>query len=197
MQHNYPDDASFFKAIQKRDDAAYTLLREKCFVGVKAMVKASKGSDEVAEDIYIEGIERLIKTLDEKGKDFTGNVFHLFIRICRNHWLDVLKTKSDESKQIILIDDTVAELADEDVAVDPIAIQLEEALFDDFIWKSFKQLKKDCQKILRYAILERKKFKEIANLMELTVQYARKKKYLCKEALIEIASKHPEYSNYC
>ncbi len=67
---------------------------------------------------------------------------------------------------------------------------------EQIVQRSFLKLKTECQKVLNMAI-KGYEYSEIARKMKYkSEEYARRKKYLCKEALIKIVKADPEYSDY-
>jgi DNA-directed RNA polymerase specialized sigma24 family protein len=71
-----------------------------------------------------------------------------------------------------------------------------ERMFERIISRAFKQLKPDLQTVLNL-FYEGFTYEEIAQRMNLKNEtYARRKKYLSKEALMKIVAKDPEYQEY-
>ena len=69
------------------------------------------------------------------------------------------------------------------------------AVLERIVTRSFALLGEDCQKVLTL-FGEDSTFEEIARIMGFRNEaYARRKKYLCKEALIEIIKTDPEYQD--
>ena len=63
------------------------------------------------------------------------------------------------------------------------------------VTRSFALLKEDCQMVLNL-YSDGYSYEEIARKMGMTSEaYARRKKYLCKEALMEIIKTDPEYQD--
>jgi DNA-directed RNA polymerase specialized sigma subunit len=70
-----------------------------------------------------------------------------------------------------------------------------DAIMERIVTRSYAMLKEDCQLILRL-FSEGRTYEEIAAMMGLRNEsYARRKKYLCKEALMEIIKTDPEYQD--
>ncbi len=73
--------------------------------------------------------------------------------------------------------------------------EITNATLERIVSRSFALLKEDCQMVLNL-YSEGYSYEEIARKMGLKNEsYARRKKYLCKEALMEIIKTDPEYQD--
>jgi DNA-directed RNA polymerase specialized sigma24 family protein len=87
---------------------------------------------------------------------------------------------------------TSLEVDPEDIAE---AEDVTTATLERIVSRSFAMLKEDCQMVLNL-YSEGFSYEEIARKMGLKNEsYARRKKYLCKEALMEIIKTDPEYQD--
>ena len=109
-----------------------------------------------------------------------------FFGIARNLWSARLRQKN-----LVTGMEPQFDVADEASTED-----YEERLFERIMSRAFQKLKPDCQTILTlYA--DGISFQEIAEKMHLKNEdYARRKKYLCKEALLELVKADTEYQEY-
>jgi len=88
-------------------------------------------------------------------------------------------------------------------------VEMDKELVDDFdpsnlldtpleqiVQRSFLKLKPECQEVLNM-VIKGHDYSHIAREMNYkSADYARRKKYLCKEALIKIVKADPEFSDY-
>jgi RNA polymerase sigma factor (sigma-70 family) len=150
---------------------------------VKNHVLKNSGSLDDASDVLQESVIALYKQVSSPEFTLTTDLKGYFFGIVKNTWNSQLRQKKMTTEYDI---DQINDSDNEDIA-DPI---LEKA-----VTKAFEKLKPDCQTILRL-FSEGVSYEDIALKMNLKNEaYARRKKYLCKEALIEIIKGYPEYKD--
>jgi len=150
---------------------------------VKDHVLKNSGSLDDASDVLQESIILLYKQVSEPEFKLTSELKGYFFGIVRNIWSVQLRQK----KMTTGLDTDLLHYDENDDLSDPI---LEKA-----VTKAFEKLKPDCQTILRL-FSDGISYEEIAEKMGLKNEaYARRKKYLCKEALIEIIRGYPEFKD--
>lgn len=184
MQTRFSDDKVVFKAIRERDPDVFVHLRKSYFGAVRFMIRSNSGCDEDAEDVYSEGIVRLIELFDTRGQMTQSKLATLFIEICKNIWLNVLRSRRMQSEHANVPDDTFYE--------EQFEKDIDNALQKDILWQSFNKLKDDCQLIIR-SFLDGMRIREIAKLMGLSTAYVNKKKHYCHKSLLDMIYTHPDY----
>ncbi len=127
-------------------------------------------------------INRLLTTNLNLTTDLKG----YFFGIARNIWSAQLRKKR-KTVELELDFDIPEEAAVEDPT---------DAMFERIVSRAFQKLKPDCQTVLTL-YSDGRSYEEIAVKMNLKNEsYARRKKYLCKEALMELVKEDPEYQEY-
>jgi len=174
--------------IKGHDKNVLTYIYEAFYQAINFFVKSNSGTDEDAQDIYQEAliiIYRKIHSGDLVVLDCSFNTY--LYSVCKLLWLKQLERNRIKSTEVIE-DENLAE-SDED-------------LFEDYTksdrlslyQKHFQKLSNDCQKVLRLA-LSKLTLKEVANIMGYkSEKYAKKKKYQCKEKLIDAIKNDPKFN---
>jgi RNA polymerase sigma factor (sigma-70 family) len=178
-----PTDSNIIEGLRVRDEKILNYLYENYYQTVKNHVLKNSGSVDDASDVLQESIITLYKQVTSSDFQLTTELKGYFFGIVRNIWNAQLRQKKMTTEfDIDLIDDS-----DTDDIADPI--------LERVVGNAFRKLKPDCQTMLSL-FSEGLSYEEIAGKMNLkNGTYARRKKYLCKEALIEIIKEDPEFND--
>ncbi len=187
MENYIPDDKTLMKAIRARKDEAFVYLHKQYYDAVKYFVTKNSGSEEDAEDVYGEGIAILMEMLDDGEYIIKNTLAGLFISVCKNKWVSVLRKRRSES--------FFMESRSWAVLLHNIDRDIKKDKEQDILWKGIAMLKKECQKIIKY-FLDGKAMKEIATIMGYTAATVRTKKYECNKYLKKVVQDQPEYPGY-
>ena len=175
-------DTAVIEGIRKQDDKVLNYLYDNYYQTVKNHVLKNSGSEEDVSDLFQETIITLYQKISENNFTLTSDLKGYFFGIARNIWNAELRGKRRTEELTIDLPEE-----DEDT-IDP--------LFQKIMTRAFNKLKPDCQKILTL-FYDGCSYEEIAFKMKLKNEtYARRKKYLCKEAIMEIIKEDPEYIEY-
>jgi len=179
-------DTSIIEGIKKQDDKTLNWLYDNYFSAVKNHVLKNSGANEDVSDVFQDTIIILYKQITDNTLNLTTDLKGYFFGIARNIWSSQLRKKRKTSELEL----------DFDIPEETGAEDLNDAMFERIVSRAFQKLKPDCQAVLTlYA--EGRSYEEIAAIMILKNEsYARRKKYLCKEALMELVKKDPEYQEY-
>lgn len=144
----------------------------------------NSGSEPDVSDVFQEAVITLYKQISSNELNLTSDLRGYFFGIARNIWNSQLRI----IRKNIELDSEMADSHDPDILTD--------AVLEKIVSRSFGKLKPDARKIL-VLFAEGYSFEEIAVKMNLKNEsYARRKKYLSKETLMEIIKKDPEYRDY-
>jgi RNA polymerase sigma factor (sigma-70 family) len=176
-------DTSIIEGIKRQDDKILNWLYDNYFQTVKNHVIKNSGSVEDVSDVFQDTIIILYKQISGNSLDLTTDLKGYFFGIARNIWSSALRKK----RKTVELELDFPEETEEDV---------NDTLFEKIIGIAFQKLKPDCQTVLTL-YSDGYSYEEIASKMNLKNEmYARRKKYLCKEALLELVKKDPEYQEY-
>jgi RNA polymerase sigma factor (sigma-70 family) len=177
-------DKSIIEGILNQDDKTLNWLYDNYFQTVKTHILKNSGSHDDASDVFQDSIIALYSQICDNSLNLTSDLKGYFFGIARNIWSSYLRKKRDTQE---LDADLVAD-TDENDSNDP--------MFERIVSRSFQKLKPDMQTVLNL-FSDGYSYEEIAARMNLKNEsYARRKKYLGKEALLEIVRKDPEYQEY-
>jgi RNA polymerase sigma factor (sigma-70 family) len=179
-----PTDKELINGIRAQDEKVLRYLYDHYFQTVKNHVLKNSGSNEDASDVFQDTIIILYQQISENNFNLTSDLKGYFFGIARNIWNSTLRKKSRTSE---LITDIPEEFDSEDT-FDP--------ALEKILYRAFQKLSPDNQTVLKL-FYEGISYEEIALQMNLKNEtYARRKKYLSKEALIELIKMDPEYKEY-
>jgi len=177
-------DIDIISGIHNQDDKVLNWLYDNYFQSVKNHVLSNSGSDEDVSDVFQDTIIVLYNQITENVLNLTTDLKGYFFGIARNVWSAQLRKKQKTTELEI-------DIADEEENKEQY-----DQLLERIISRVFQKLKPDQQMILSL-FSEGLSYEEIADKMDLKNEvYARRKKYLCKEALLELVKEDPEYQEY-
>jgi RNA polymerase sigma factor (sigma-70 family) len=177
-------DKSLIEGILNQDGKALNWLYDNYFQTVQNHILKNSGSHDDASDVFQESIITLYSQIRDNSLNLTSDLKGYFFGIARNIWSSNLRKRRDTLE---LDDDLIAD-ADESESNDP--------MFERIISRAFQKLKPDMQEVLNL-YSDGCSYEEIAVKMDLKNEvYARRKKYLGKEALLELVREDPEYQEY-
>jgi RNA polymerase sigma factor (sigma-70 family) len=179
-------DVKIIEGIRLQDDVILNWLYDNYFPAVKNHVLRNSGSVEDVSDVFQDSIIVLYKQIAEENLNLTTDLKGYFFGIARNVWSAQLRKNQKTTELDIDIPDDDNEYNEE--SGDP--------LLERVVSRAFQKLKPDQQEILSL-FSNGHSYEEIASRMDLKSElYARRKKYLCKEALLNLVKEDPEYQEY-
>jgi RNA polymerase sigma factor (sigma-70 family) len=176
-------DSRIIEGVRLQDDTILNWLYDNYFAAVKNHVLRNSGSNEDVSDVFQDTIIVLYNQITEGNLNLTTDLKGYFFGIARNVWKAQLRKNQRNTELVIDIPDE-----DPDDYGDP--------LLERVVSRAFQKLKPDQQLILSL-FSDGHTYEEIAAKMNLKNEmYARRKKYLCKEALLDLVKDDPEYQEY-
>lgn len=183
-------NTDLLNGILRNDTIVLQYIYKNFYSNINFFIKKNNGDDDDANDIFQESIIIIYRKLkaNELVLDCTFDTY--LYSICRFLWLKTLEKRKIEKESIKdnhefndeIYDDSLEEIAD---------------LNDRYrlYQKHFANLGKDCQKILQL-YFDKVPLKNIAQIMGFkSEKYAKKRKYHCKEYLINSIKQDLEYKN--
>ncbi|MFA8300158.1 MAG: RNA polymerase sigma factor [Hyphomicrobiales bacterium] len=158
------------------------------YKSIKSHICQNNGTEDDAKDIFQEGVMIIYQKIKEKSLVELSCTFHTYLfSVCKYLWLQQLNKKGikveSDSKHL-----------QECLSIEPdLTIFFDETSKFDLYRKHFLTLSNECQKVLNL-FLQKTPQKNIAKIMGFkSVDYAKRKKYLCKEKLVEKIKSDPKY----
>ena len=181
---NKISDINIITGIRNQDDKVLNWLYDNYFQSVKNHVLSNSGSDEDVSDVFQDTIIALYNQITEDDLHLTTELKGYFFGIARNVWSAQLRKK----QKTIELEIDIPDEEDAEEQSDP--------TLERIISRVFQRLKPDQQMVLNL-FSDGNSYEEIAVKMNLKNEvYARRKKYLCKEVLLELMKEDPEYQEY-
>lgn len=181
---NKISDSSIIEGVRKQDDKILNWLYDNYLESVRHYVLKNNGSKEDVSDVFQDSIIVLFRQVTEENLNLTADLKGYFFGIARNVWSAHLRKKQRTTEILI-------EPADEEDNE-----EINNQILERVVSRAFQKLKPDQKEVLNL-FSEGQSYEEIAIKMNLKNEvYARRKKYLCKEVLLEFMKKDPEYQEY-
>ena len=175
--------------ILRNDNLVLQYIYKQFFYKVNSFIRNNSGEEEDASDIFQEAIIIIFRKLKEDDSLFENRPFPTYLfSVCRFLWLKQLESRRIEKEKVSetlpfqedIYDDNLTELA------------LKNERYSLY-QKHFKSLSTDCQKIMQM-FFEKIPLKQIAQIMGYkSEKYAKKRKYKCKELLINRIKQDADY----
>ncbi len=172
--------------ILKGDAETINQLYQKCFPAIRQLVVNNSGLIEDAEDVFQEALVVLYRKINGNTLVLNCALSTYIYSICRNMWLDRLRR---QSRTIGVIDGDWEIVDLDDDTVETIYQNDRYKLFQ----KHFHNIGEGCKKLLSL-FFEGKSMKLITKTLGFgSEQYTRKRKFLCKEKLVNNIKADPLY----
>lgn len=172
------DKNEFINAIVTGESNGLRQIYAEFLPKIRRLVTNNGGREEDAQDVFQNAILVIFEKASKPEFKLTSSFYTLLYGICRNIWGNRLQKKS--FKEVTLLED-IKYLSEENIEAD--LIKLEE---QNMFWSAFQHLGEDCQKLLRL-FFDKEKMEKIAQMMGFSsVNYAKKRKFQCKEKLVSL-----------
>ena len=172
MKNNLEDTTNLLQSLANGDREAIQFMFDKYYPRVLGFVKENRGTVEDAKDLFQECLFYLFRYIGKPDNKTIENLESYFRTMYRNRWYHHLAKVGKEKE----------------LRQNYEAWPDEEDQYYFIYLKAFEMLGDDCKKVLRYYV-EGKNTEELAILLDTSLDYAKRKKYLCKENLKKIATK--------
>lgn len=178
-------DPDYLDAIRNNDKRVLTEIYDKFFPGVARYIRQNSGREADAHDVFQEAMMVLFRKSKEPGFSIRQSFQSYLFTVCKQIWMNELRKKG---RQGVTLDEVPTLTDDEDITAT--LVEREKA---KLFRAKFAELKEDCQKLLGL-FFERVKMEEITRKMgHGSVSYTKKRKFKCKERLIELIKGDPIY----
>jgi len=177
-------DSIIIEGIRRQDEKILNWLYDNYLEQVRHHVLRNSGLEADVPDVFQESIIVLYKQITENELKLTSDLKGYFFGIARNIWNAQLRKKIPQTS------------IDYDPPDETVQEEAGDKILERIISRVFNKLSEDNRTILTL-FAEGLSFQEIAKEMDLKNEsYARRKKYLSKEALLDLVREDPEYKDY-
>ena len=181
-------EADFYiQGILERQSQVIRTIYDQYLPRITRFIVKNQGNEQDAQDIFQEAIMIIYANARKDGFALTCSFYTYLHAICRNLWLRHLKEKRKMSVTFSANWEYLNETEFEEAAREEEQFQL--------YWRHFKSLGKDCQRLLNL-FFKGESMQTIMKVMGFGSEgYARKRKFQCKEKLMNLISRDPEFGS--
>lgn len=170
-------DQLYIDGLLASDAAIIDVIYKKFVPKVKNYIRQNNGNDDDANDVVQEVLIVIYNQAKLKGLQLTCPFDAYFFLLCKRRWLNVLKKQYN--KEVTITDEFVSKEASLHSEILETETQDEKyQLYQEM----FLKLGAKCQEILKLSF-ESKNLEEVAEKLQVTYGYLRKKKSLCTSKL--------------
>ncbi|MEL6923563.1 MAG: sigma-70 family RNA polymerase sigma factor [Bacteroidota bacterium] len=179
-------DEKILKGIAAADNESVRQLYDMALPAVIRWVRENNGSEADARDIFQEAVLALFRKL-EGGELVLSCTLKSFVRImCRNLWLTRIRNRKKFAERPMEEVELVS--LDEDLIQ-----QLEQSEKRQLFFKHFDALEGNCRQILQW-FFDKVPLKQIAQQLDTSESYIKKRKFICKERLVKAVQQDPKFA---
>ncbi len=187
MTVNYTNE-ELLHGILRNDNLILQYIYKNFFFKINFFIKKNSGDDDDSNDIFQEAIIIIYRKLKANDLVLDCSFETYLYSVCRFLWLKQLEKRKNEREKIQdnhEYNDDIYDNAFEST------VEMNEKY--RLYQKHFKNLGKDCQKILQM-FFDKVPLKQVAQIMGYqSEKYAKKRKYKCKEYLVKSIKQDIEY----
>lgn len=188
-EKNTHSDQFYIAGLLENNSVVIQSIYKKFAPKVKNYIRTNSGDDDKAADVIQEVLVAIYQQAKTKGLQLTCPFDAYFFLLCKRRWLNELKKSSNKGVTInddsTSIDESVQELAFQTETSDE-----KQSLFDEM----FQKLGEKCQEVLKLSFVL-KTMEEVAQRLNVTYGYVRKKKSLCTGQLTEMIQQSDRYKS--
>lgn len=180
-------DQIYIDGLLNNDSSIIQEIYKKFVPKVKNYIRTNSGNDDDAQDVIQEVIITIYNQAKTSGLQLTCPFDAYFFLLCKRRWLNELKKSSNKEVTLqdenVSIDESVQEMTFQTEAFDE-----KQSLFDEM----FQKLGEKCQEVLKLSFVT-KTMEEVAEKLNVTYGYVRKKKSICTGQLTEMIQQSNRY----
>lgn len=187
---NYTKE-EILNGILKNDNLVLQYVYKKYFYKINFYIRKNSGNDDDAHDIFQEAVIIVYRRLKENRLEITGASFETYLfAVCKMLWLKQLDVRKRQRTDYYEDQSFI-----EDVDAEDLQEVVEKHERYKLYQKHFKNLGKDCQKILQL-YFDKVPLRQVAQIMGYKSEmYAKKRKYKCKEYLVKSIKQDLDYKS--
>lgn len=186
-------DEAIIEGIKLKSQYVINYMYDSMFPWIRKFVENYSGNEEDAQDIFQEAIIIVYQRTLDRHLELSSSFKTFFFAICKNlmfkrysRTVDKTGLKDNLTSNALIYDGEIAE-----------ELQIDEDVMRMGLYrKHFLELEEDCQKMLRL-YFKQASYQEIAEVMGYKNEnYAKTRKFMCKEKLRKRIINDPLYQNY-
>jgi RNA polymerase sigma factor (sigma-70 family) len=183
----YSDEA-IIEGLRLRKENIIKFVYREFFTMTRHLIINNSGTDQDAEDVFQDALVIVYKRIIIDELSLNSSLKTFFYSVCRNIWLQRL-SKLKEQNHVFVDFESITAIPEPSIE----EIQNIENAKHKLYQTHFLNLSEDCQKVLQL-FLKKISLREIASIMGYkTENYAKVRKYNCKEELKTRILNDPNY----
>jgi RNA polymerase sigma factor (sigma-70 family) len=187
--NNIHDDQLYIDGLANNNSAVIQSIYKKFVPKVIYYIKTNSGDEDKAQDVVQEVLITIYDQAKTKGLQLTCPFDAYFFLLCKRRWLNEIKKTSNKEVTIddenVYKDESTVEMANETEI-----FESKSQLFEFM----FQKLGEKCQEMLKTSFVT-KTMEEVAEKLNVTYAYARKKKSLCTGELTKMIQESSQYKS--
>lgn len=186
---NLHPDQLYIDGLLQNNSSIIQSIYKKFVPKVKNYIRTNSGDDDQAQDVIQEVLITIYNQAKTNDLKLSCPFDAYFFLLCKRRWLNELKKSSNKEvtlmEENVSIDESVQEMTFQTEAFDE-----KQSLFDEM----FQKLGEKCQEVLKLSFVT-KTMEEVAEKLNVTYGYVRKKKSLCTGQLTEMIQQSNRYKS--
>lgn len=182
-------DQHYVNGLMQNNSATINEIYKKFAPKVKNYIRTNSGDDDKAQDIIQEVLIMIYNQAKTNGLQLTCPFDAYFFLLCKRRWLNEIKKSYNKEVTInedkVSIEDNVQEMIFQTEVYEQ-----KQSLFDEM----FLKLGEKCQEVLKLSFVT-KTMEEVAEKLNVTYGYVRKKKSLCTGQLTEMIQQSSKFKS--
>ena len=182
-------DQRYIEGLLNNDHVIIQEIYTKYANKITGLVLKNNGSTDDARDVFQEALIAIHRNA-QSGLVLECPFDAYFYVVCKRKWLNMLKKNRRK-------DVTIHELEGyegAEVQIEGLEMQNLQTEREDFFWRVFQDLGDKCQELLRLG-WSGLPMQEVAAKLGMTYGYARRRKTLCAQQLMEMVQKSPGFTH--
>ena len=182
-------DQFYIDGLVQNNTAIINEIYKKFVPKVKNYIRTNSGNDDNAQDIIQEVLVIIYTQAKTNGLQLTCPFDAYFFLLCKRRWLNEIK--KSYTKEVTINEDKVS--IEDDVQEMTFQTEIfneKQSLFDEM----FLKLGEKCQEVLKLSFIT-KTMEEVAEKLNVTYGYVRKKKSLCTGQLTEMIQQSSKFKS--
>ncbi len=182
---NTIEDQKILKGIAEGDEVVITTFYKKNMPYIRRYIVKNSGAEVDVEDVFQDALVFLYQKIKEGSIELHSSLSTYFYGVCKNIWRNRLR----KNMKMVVTEDVL----DETEVIDPEVIREITKKEQEHVYrKHFLNLTDTCKQVLNL-LFQGNSMKEIADQTGYSEGYTRKKKFECKQHLLEMIEKDPMY----
>lgn len=179
------EDQKYITGLLENNSFVIKSIYDKFAPKVINYIRNNSGDYDRAQDVIQESLITIFNQASQQNLKLTCPFDAYFFLVCKRKWLNEIKKTSN--KEVTISDNDVS-INEEQMAIETLIFEDKQSLFNTM----FQKLSDTCKNLLKKTF-EIKSMEKVAESLDVTYAYARKKKSLCVKQLTQFVRESSIY----